>query len=69
MQGKIKAMSAESKASAIIIGSLPVFVAGALYLTSPKYIGLLGTGCPAWQKAPALRHGHFRKFLIPDIKL
>jgi tight adherence protein B len=43
MQGKIKAMSAESKASAAIIGSLPVFVIGALYLTSPKYIGLLGT--------------------------
>jgi len=43
MQGKIKAFSSESKASASIIGSLPVFVAGALYLTSPQYISLLFT--------------------------
>jgi len=41
MQAKIKAMSSEAKASAGIIGSLPVFVAGAVYLTSPKYIELL----------------------------
>jgi|SRR5215216_718000 len=43
MQQKIKALAAESKASAYIIGSLPVFVAGVLYVTSPKYISLLIT--------------------------
>lgn len=43
MRGKIKAMSAEAKASAGIIGSLPPVVAGVLYLTSPQYISLLFT--------------------------
>jgi tight adherence protein B len=43
MQAKVQAMSAEAKASAGIIGSLPVFVAGAVYLTSPAYIELLFT--------------------------
>jgi tight adherence protein B len=43
MQGKIKAASSEAKASAGIIGSLPVFVALLLYLTSPEYIALLFT--------------------------
>jgi tight adherence protein B len=47
MQAKIKAMSSEAKASAGIIGSLPVVVAMLVYLTSPDYIMLLfttGTG-------------------------
>nr|WP_204354510.1 type II secretion system F family protein [Paracoccus saliphilus] len=43
MHGKIKAMSAEAKASAGIIGALPPVVAGILYLTSPQYISLLFT--------------------------
>ncbi len=43
MQAKIKAMSSEAKASAGIIGSLPVIVTGLVYLTSPDYIMLLFT--------------------------
>jgi tight adherence protein B len=41
MAGKIRAMSAEAKSSAGIIGSLPVIVAVLVYLTSPDYILLL----------------------------
>lgn len=41
MQAKIKAMSSEAKASAGIIGTLPVLVAAAVYFTSPNYVGLL----------------------------
>lgn len=41
LRGKIKAMSAEAKASAGIIGSMPVVVALLLYFVSPDYIGLL----------------------------
>jgi tight adherence protein B len=43
MEGKIKAFSAEAKASAMIIASLPFIVAGLVYLTSPGYISLLWT--------------------------
>jgi tight adherence protein B len=43
MEGKIKAFSAEAKASAMIIASLPFAVAGLVYLTSPAYISLLWT--------------------------
>ena len=43
MKGKIQAMSMEAKASAAIIGALPVVVMGLVYLTSPKYIALLFT--------------------------
>lgn len=43
MQGKIKAMSMEAKASAAIIASLPVIVTILLYLTSPDYITILWT--------------------------
>lgn len=43
MQGKIKAMSSEAKASAGIIGALPVVVAGLVYITTPDYILLLFT--------------------------
>jgi tight adherence protein B len=43
MKNKIKALSAEAKASAAIIGSLPLAVAGVLYLSSPQYISLLVT--------------------------
>ncbi len=41
MDAKIRAMSAEAKASAGIIGSLPIVVAILVYLTSPDYIMLL----------------------------
>ena len=43
LQGKIKAMSSEAKASAMIIGSLPVVVGGLVYLTTPAYISKLFT--------------------------
>jgi len=57
LEGKIKAMSSEAKASAAIIGSLPPGVMGIVYLTTPDYISLLFTehmgnlmlaGCALW---------------------
>ena len=57
MRGKIRAMSAEAKASGGIIGALPVVVGLLVYLTSPDYIGLLFittignlvlVGCAIW---------------------
>jgi tight adherence protein B len=57
MKAKIQAMSMEAKASAMIIGSLPVCVGCLVYLTSPAYIELLWTtdvgrfmiaGCAFW---------------------
>ena len=57
MQAKIKAMSMEAKASAGIIGSLPIVVMLVVWLTSPDYIELLWTtplgrtmlaGCAVW---------------------
>lgn len=41
MRSKIRAMSAEAKASGGIIGALPPIVASVLFLTSPKYVDLL----------------------------
>jgi len=38
MEGKIKALSAEAKASAYIIGSLPFLVMGSVQLSSPDYL-------------------------------
>jgi tight adherence protein B len=46
MQAKIKAMSSEATSSAGIIGIMPVFVTGAIYVTSPDYIALLFTTTP-----------------------
>ncbi|HWA91218.1 MAG TPA: type II secretion system F family protein [Rhizomicrobium sp.] len=43
LAGKIKAMSSEAKASAMIIGSLPIAVMGIVYVTTPAYIALLFT--------------------------
>lgn len=43
MKAKIKAVSSEAKTSAYIIGSLPFFVAGMVWFTSPKYMELLWT--------------------------
>ncbi len=57
LQGKIKAMSAEAKASAMIIGSLPPGVMGLVYMASPDYIrtlfierigNLMLAGCVIW---------------------
>ena len=57
LQGKIKAMSSEAKASAMIIGSLPPAVMGMVWLSTPSYIDLLFTermgnlmlaGCVIW---------------------
>src|SRR5262249_25540877 len=57
LQGKIKAMSSEAKASAMIIGSLPPVVMGLVYWTTPDYIKALFTermgnlmlaGCVIW---------------------
>ena len=57
LQGKIKAMSSEAKASAMIIGSLPPGVMGIVYLTAPDYImklftekagNLMLAGCVIW---------------------
>ena len=43
MKSKIRAMSQEAKASAGIIGALPVAVMTLVYVTSPQYISLLFT--------------------------
>jgi tight adherence protein B len=43
MKAKIQAMSQEAKASAAIIGALPVAVMTMVYITSPNYISLLWT--------------------------
>ena len=43
MKAKIKAMSMEAKASASIIGALPIIVMLLVYLSSPDYIELLWT--------------------------
>lgn len=41
LKRKVQALSAEAKASAIIIGSLPVLVSTGLYLINPKYMIVL----------------------------
>jgi tight adherence protein B len=43
MKAKIQAMSQEAKASASIIGSLPLAVMTLVYVSSPQYISLLWT--------------------------
>jgi tight adherence protein B len=48
MRAKVQAMSMEAKASASIIGALPVIVALLVYITSPEYIAILWTD-PAGQ--------------------
>ena len=57
MKSKVKAVSSEAKASAGIIGSIPVVVSILIYLSSPDYITLLFTttvgnfvlaGCVFW---------------------
>lgn len=41
MKAKVKAMSSEAKASAMIIGALPVFVIGSVSVVSPGYLSPL----------------------------
>ena len=57
LQGKIKAMSSEAKASAMIIGSLPPVVGFLVWMSTPAYIESLFTermgnlmiaGCVVW---------------------
>lgn len=43
MKEKVKALSSEAKASAMIIGALPFGVMGIVYVTQPSYIMLLFT--------------------------
>jgi tight adherence protein B len=43
MKEKVKALSAEAKASAMIIGALPIVVMGLVYFTRPAYISTLFT--------------------------
>jgi tight adherence protein B len=43
MKEKVKALSAEAKASAMIIGSLPIVVMAMVYFTRPAYISILFT--------------------------
>lgn len=43
MKEKVKALSAEAKASAMIIGSLPLVVMAMVYFTRPAYISILFT--------------------------
>jgi len=43
MKEKVKALSSEAKASAMIIGALPIFVMGMVYFTRPQYISILFT--------------------------
>lgn len=43
LKDKVKALSSEAKASAMIIGSLPFFVAGMVSLLNPDYMRLLFT--------------------------
>jgi tight adherence protein B len=43
MKEKVKALSAEASASAMIIGSLPVVVMSMVYFTRPDYISILFT--------------------------
>lgn len=40
---KVKALSSEAKASAMIIGALPIAVMGLVYFTAPEYMSLLFT--------------------------
>ncbi len=43
LDGKVRAFSAEAKSSAAIIASLPLFVMGMVFLTTPDYMSLMFT--------------------------
>jgi tight adherence protein B len=46
LKRKVQALSAEAKASAAIIGSLPFLVGGGMYLINNEYIMMLFTTTP-----------------------
>lgn len=57
LRRKVKAVSSEAKISAGIMGCLPLFVMGSLYLVNPEYVNILFTtdtgkilmiGCGLW---------------------
>ena len=43
LQAKVRALSAEAKASAAVLGALPFIVMALVYITTPSYIALLWT--------------------------
>lgn len=43
LAAKVQAMSAEAKASALVLGSLPFVVMGMVYVSTPDYISILWT--------------------------
>lgn len=43
LQAKVKALSAEAKASAAVLGALPFVVMSMVYITTPNYMALLWT--------------------------
>ena len=43
LAAKVKALSAEAKASALVLGCLPIFVMVTVYVTTPGYISILWT--------------------------
>jgi tight adherence protein B len=43
LQARVSALSAEAKTSAIVLGSLPPMVGTMVYITTPKYMSILGT--------------------------
>jgi tight adherence protein B len=43
LQAKVRALSAEAKASAAVLGALPFIVMILVYITTPAYISLLWT--------------------------
>jgi tight adherence protein B len=43
LSGKVKALSAEAKASAGVLGALPFIVMSLVYISAPKYLGVLFT--------------------------
>lgn len=48
LRQKIKAMSSEARASAMIIGSLPFIMSGVIYMVNPDYISGLVTDTRGW---------------------
>lgn len=48
MKAKVKALSSEAKASSVIIGSLPLFVATAISVLNPSYLAPLVTTMPGY---------------------
>lgn len=73
LAGKVRSMSQEAKSSAAIIGSLPFFIIGALFILNPQYLSPLLTtsaghailiGCGVWMLAGVV---FMRKMINFDI--